>query len=90
MHPPSTLFDRQHATPSVPRAVTTAVPDDAPQRPRKQTPAPDQRAPEPDRPDGSLLTEREAARLLAISPRKLWEMRNRSEIAHVRIGRAVR
>ena len=37
-----------------------------------------------------LLKAPEAARLLAIGTRKLWELTNRGEIPHVRIGRAVR
>jgi excisionase family DNA binding protein len=37
-----------------------------------------------------LLTPRTAATALAISPRKLWELTNRREIACVRIGRSVR
>lgn len=42
-------------------------------------------------PAGTLLvTEAEAAKRLSISPRKLWELRNRGEIPHLRVGRAVR
>ena len=37
-----------------------------------------------------LLTVKEACVVLAISARKLWEMTNRGEIPHVRIGRSVR
>ena len=37
-----------------------------------------------------LLKPREAARLLAISERKLWQLTNCREIGAVRIGRAVR
>ena len=37
-----------------------------------------------------LLRPGEAARALAISPRKLWEMTNRGEISCIRVGRAVR
>jgi excisionase family DNA binding protein len=37
-----------------------------------------------------LLTAREAARSLAISERKLWELTKRKLIPCVRIGRAVR
>ncbi|MAY73355.1 MAG: hypothetical protein CMJ31_01270 [Phycisphaerae bacterium] len=40
--------------------------------------------------DRLLLTEREAAGALAISPRKLWELRMCGEVPHVRFGRAVR
>lgn len=39
---------------------------------------------------GRLLTPIEAATTLGISPRKLWELSNRKEIASVRIGRCVR
>ncbi|MEM9167927.1 MAG: helix-turn-helix domain-containing protein [Planctomycetota bacterium] len=41
-------------------------------------------------PADRLLTEREAAARLAISPRKLWDIRNRGLIPHVRIGQCVR
>ncbi len=37
-----------------------------------------------------LLKPRDAARLLAISERKLWQLTNCREIPAVRIGRAVR
>ena len=37
-----------------------------------------------------LLRTPEAASLLAISPRTLWELTNRVEIPCLRIGRAVR
>ena len=37
-----------------------------------------------------LLTSEQAARSLAISPRKLWSLTAAGEIPHVRIGRAVR
>jgi excisionase family DNA binding protein len=37
-----------------------------------------------------LLTAREAARLLSISPRTLWTLTNRGELPAVRIGRAIR
>lgn len=37
-----------------------------------------------------LIDSREAARLLSISPRKLWELTNVGEIPSLRIGRAVR
>lgn len=37
-----------------------------------------------------LLTARQTAKVLCISERKLWELTNRGEIRHVRIGRAVR
>ena len=37
-----------------------------------------------------LLSEREAARILSISPRKLWSIRSAGEIAHVQLGRMVR
>jgi excisionase family DNA binding protein len=37
-----------------------------------------------------LLKPREAAKALSICNRLLWEVTNRGEIPHVRIGRAVR
>ena len=37
-----------------------------------------------------LLTEKEAADFLHISPRKLWDLRVSGEIPHVRIGQCVR
>ena len=37
-----------------------------------------------------LLRPEEAARALAISPRKLWDLTKRGEIPAVRIGRVVR
>ena len=37
-----------------------------------------------------LLTPAQAARSLAISPRKLWSMTNAGEIRCVRLGRCVR
>jgi len=37
-----------------------------------------------------LVTAREAADLLAISPRTLWTLTSTGEIACVRIGRSVR
>ena len=37
-----------------------------------------------------LLTPRQAAKALAISPRKLWGMTASREIPHVRVGRCVR
>jgi len=37
-----------------------------------------------------LLRPTEAARALAISPRKLWELTNTGEVPSVRIGRALR
>lgn len=37
-----------------------------------------------------LLRPREAAKLLAISPRKLWELTNTKEVPVVRIGRSLR
>ncbi|MBK9383533.1 MAG: helix-turn-helix domain-containing protein [Planctomycetes bacterium] len=36
-----------------------------------------------------LVRAPEAARRLSISPRKLWELTNRREIPHLRIGRSV-
>lgn len=44
----------------------------------------------PQEPLARLLTSREAASLLAVSPRKLWELTNCSAIPHIRIGRSVR
>jgi excisionase family DNA binding protein len=41
-------------------------------------------------PDNLLVRPRDAARMLAISERKLWELTNRNLIRAVRIGRAVR
>lgn len=43
-----------------------------------------------DAPKRMLLRPAEAARSLAISPRKLWELTNRGEVPSVRIGRALR
>jgi excisionase family DNA binding protein len=37
-----------------------------------------------------LLRPEEASKVLAISPRKLWELTNRKAIPHVRIGKSVR
>ena len=37
-----------------------------------------------------LLTAQQAAKALAISPRKLWGMTASREIAHLRVGRCVR
>lgn len=37
-----------------------------------------------------LLRPSEAARMLAISPRKLWELTNTNEVPSVRIGRCLR
>lgn len=37
-----------------------------------------------------LVDAGEAARILAISKRKLWELTNRSAIPHLRIGRSVK
>ena len=37
-----------------------------------------------------LMKAKEAAALLAISTRKLWEITNCGKIPHVRIGRSVR
>lgn len=37
-----------------------------------------------------LLTSLETAAMLALSPRKLWELTNRGIIPHLRIGRCVR
>jgi excisionase family DNA binding protein len=40
--------------------------------------------------DGRLLTVKEAAEILHISPRKLWGLTNQREIPTVRIGKSVR
>ena len=37
-----------------------------------------------------LLRPSEAAELLATSPRKLWDLTNRGEVPHLRIGRSLR
>jgi excisionase family DNA binding protein len=37
-----------------------------------------------------LLTPKQAAEALAISPRKLWAMTASGEISHIRLGRCVR
>jgi len=37
-----------------------------------------------------LVTTTQAAEILAISPRKLWELSNGGEIRHLRIGSGVR
>lgn len=37
-----------------------------------------------------LVSESEAAKMLGISPRTLWSIRNTGEISCVRIGRSVR
>jgi excisionase family DNA binding protein len=48
-------------------------------------------ASEPGGRDGvSLVNARQAARTLAISERKLWEMTKNGEIPHVPVGRAIR
>ena len=41
-------------------------------------------------PEPLLLRPAEAARFLAISPRKLWELTNCREVPAIRIGRALR
>ena len=46
--------------------------------------------PESNTEPGQLLRAREAASLLAISERKLWELYNAKEIPCIRIGRMVR
>ena len=40
--------------------------------------------------DLAMLTTRQTAKALAISPRKLWEMTKLNQIPHVRLGRCVR
>ena len=42
------------------------------------------------RPEPLLLRPAEAARLLAISPRNLWELTNAREVPVIRIGRSLR
>ncbi|MGP1345489.1 MAG: helix-turn-helix domain-containing protein [Phycisphaerales bacterium] len=37
-----------------------------------------------------MLTEREAAAMLTMSTRKLWELRNRGEVPCIRFDRCVR
>lgn len=37
-----------------------------------------------------LLSPKDATTLLSIGSRKLWELTNRGEIPHLRIGRAIR
>jgi excisionase family DNA binding protein len=41
-------------------------------------------------PEPLLLRPSEAARFLAISPRKLWELTNAREVPAIRIGRSLR
>jgi excisionase family DNA binding protein len=41
-------------------------------------------------PEPMLLRPAEAARFLAISPRKLWELTNMREVPFIRIGRSLR
>jgi len=41
-------------------------------------------------PQPMLLRPAEAARYLAISPRKLWELTNMCEVPFIRIGRSLR
>ena len=36
-----------------------------------------------------LLNAKEAAQALSISPRKLWELTNRGQVPHIRLGRRV-
>lgn len=50
---------------------------------------PDSRSSDPAR-EPLLLRPAEAARFLAISPRKLWELTNTREVPAIRIGRALR
>lgn len=42
------------------------------------------------KPTGLLLTEKQAAFELAISPRKLWTIRNEGDIPYVKQGRLIR
>jgi excisionase family DNA binding protein len=48
------------------------------------------RASDPSTRPALLLTPKQAAEALAISPRKLWGMTASREIPHVRLGRSVR
>lgn len=41
-------------------------------------------------PQALLVNAREAARLLAISERKLWSLTAAAEVPHLRIGRSVK
>ena len=41
-------------------------------------------------PTQPLLDAKQTAKILAISPRKLWSLTNSGQIPHVRIGRSVR
>lgn len=59
-------------------------------KPRTPTPSPSAMAHEAPETRSLLLRPAEAARLLAISPRKLWEITNTGEIPFVRIGRCLR
>lgn len=58
-----------------------------PQHPLTPTPLPSVQSPMS---DAFLLRPVEAARVLAISPRKLWELSNTREIPSLRIGRCLR
>jgi len=85
---PSTPRMRQAADGKPARSTITAAslrrePPLRPSEPTREADAGEAATPQ-------LLREREAANLLAISPRKLWELRERGEIPHVRLGRAVR
>ena len=74
-----------------PRTADTTSGRRAPKNPARTAPAvsdPTQGTPEHGEP--LLVDKRGAARLLSISERKLWELTNRREIPHVRIGKSVR
>ena len=79
------------AKPVAPEITENPAPPGPPSEAEHAEPA-SGNAPLPERvkPDILLLTEREAAEVLAISPRKLWELRMCGKIPCVRIGRAVR
>lgn len=92
---PASLFasPQEVSTPSPPpapvEAVTTApLREQASARKQRQPIAPPRS--EPNAAPPLLLTEREAAAMLTMSPRKLWELRNRGEIPCIRFDRCVR
>ena len=87
----ATLFSSAYACQS-PAPATSAGADPPPDRPAKRARPARAAGQQSDRPDTErlLVTEREAAHQLSMSPRKLWELRNRGEIPCVRFGRIVR
>ena len=68
-------------------AIQAAEPG-TPSIPRSTTPQQHDALVDPD--DPILITEREAAKVLCISPRKLWDLRQQGDVPHIRLGRAVR